>query len=106
MHTLHNTIKDQQKIAYAFWALVLLIICCAILYVFMINKTVLNIVASQKMGTEAGKLSSDISRLETQNIALNGRITPEFAATLGFVQPANPEYISYKQDGSLSINAQ
>ena len=108
MQTLQNTLKDQQKMAYAFWVLALLIVLCAVMYVLMINKTVLNIVASQNITSESNTINSTISQLETQNIALTSAITPEYAASLGFIQPLNPQYISYKAAGSedLSINTQ
>jgi hypothetical protein len=105
MNTIKNSIKDQQNVAYLFWTLAFLIVICAVAYVFMINKTVFNIVARQKAESQVTKLSSDLSILESNHLALKSKITPEFAATLGFTEAANAQFVSYDSAGTnLSFN--
>ncbi len=105
MKVLKQTIQDQQRIQYAFWVLVGLIVFCIIAYVLMINKTVFNIVRRQTAESQITKVNSDLSELEAEHVALVSKITPEYALELGFTEPLNPQYLSFKDGGdSFSLN--
>jgi hypothetical protein len=105
MNTLLNKIEDNQKIKYAFWSILILIVFSLIIYAYLIDKTVFNIVARQNNSAELAVLNSKISELESQHIQLQNAISPDFAKTLGFNDVVSPEYISMANNGQgLSLN--
>ena len=100
-----NTIsKDELLIKRICSTLMAFAFLAALMYGYLINKTIANVVARQHAQSEIGILSSRVAELETTQLNLKGKITANLASQLGFVEMSDPEYISAKVT-SLSFNA-
>ena len=100
-----NTIsKDELLIKRLCSTLMAFAFLAALMYGYLINKTIANVVARQHAQSEIGILSSRVAELETTQLKLKNRITASLANQLGFVEMADPSYISVKPV-SLSLNS-
>lgn len=105
MQAFKRTIEDRDTLKTAFWLLGVAVILCSLFYAYLVNKTVLNIVEREKSQQELVALHSRLGELEAEHIALKNKISPEFAATLGFKEVSNPQFITFGGTGSgLSLN--
>jgi hypothetical protein len=95
-----NIIRSWQE-ASGFYLLAIFTSAAFLLYIFFIGQTVFRLVQAKNLKSEKLSLTSEISRLELQNLALNDTISLETAKELGFVAPAKTEYMSDKAHVSL-----
>lgn len=58
-------------------------------YIFLVNKTVLNAVAKEKIEHQIASINSDLSENEFKYISAKGEVTMELATSLGFVSAAD-----------------
>ncbi len=74
----------ERTAALSFWVLAVAIVILASLYVYLVNKTVHNVVARQTTEVEISKLSTTLSELEFKYITAKAGVNMELASNLGF----------------------
>lgn len=77
-----------------FWALLTSLIFSACFYMYLINTTVKNVVASQNLESDISKLNLDISSKEFQYIKNRNAITLGLAHSMGFRDVSAKTYIN------------
>ena len=85
------------------WALIGIVVCNGILYAYFLNSAIVAVVERQELEEQAVNLSSRLSELEFDYIALQHNVTLEHAHTLGFVDAASPIFIS-RDPGGLTLS--
>ena len=94
--------EDRIKL---FWLLVAVVISSLALYVYAINATARNIAMREHLEREVAQVSSNLSLLEFEYIALKNGITAETASELGFEEAREPLYVSRDAEDSLTFNS-
>ena len=84
-----TSLPSQYKYKKAFWILAAASACMVFLYIVLIFQTVAHTVARKNTESSMQKLLSNISTTESRYIALQSSITPELAASKGFVEAKN-----------------
>lgn len=98
-----NEELNGQK--YIFWALVAMMIFMVLLYAYLINKTVMNVVLRGKMEKQVSSLEVKVGEMEYKYISLKNGINIDLAYSLGYKNVSDPQYISAKTLGrSVSVN--
>ena len=77
-------ILNIHKNKVIFLAMLLVSALSVVVYIYAVTRTVHNIVNRQSIETELSKLSTNISELEFQYIAIKNGVTIDFAKSLGF----------------------
>lgn len=72
------------------------ILIMSFMYIFLIQKAIVNVVEREKIIKEIKEKSSNINELETEYLSLKSVINIELAHTKGFKDPENIAYISKK----------
>jgi hypothetical protein len=72
-------------------------------YVYLVNKTVMNVVARQQVERSISQLSSDLGTLEFKYIGLKNKVTLELAHAKGF-QDATPITFLAREGTNSSIS--
>lgn len=72
-----------------------------LLYAYLVNKTIMNVVARQHTEKSISALSSKLGDLEAKYLALQGGVTIDLAYARGF-KDANPQFIS--RSGVVAYN--
>ncbi len=85
-----------------FWTLCGLLLFCAIFYIYSIEVTVRNVVASQDLQNKVAELTLKIGNDEFQYIGLSNTVTLPLAYSLGFKDVKEKTYISKKTVGFVS----
>ncbi len=80
--------------ARAFYLLAFTTFAFLVLYVAFIGKTIFTLVADKQIEADNRALSTDISELELQTLALNDSISIERAYERGFVSAKTAEYVA------------
>lgn len=88
-----------------FWGLVFTLVLFASLYMFLINKTVLNVAAAQRMEKTMANLGSQTGEMEATYMTLKNSIDLNLATSLGFSPTKNTKYINRTTLGRLSSNS-
>jgi hypothetical protein len=86
-----------------FWLAALGVAFFALLYVYLINTTVLNVVARQRYTNQIAELTTSVSKLESENTSLKGSITIDEAKLLGFEESEQVTFVS-RPGRDLSYN--
>ena len=76
-----------------FNTLVIGILVSALLYVYFVSSSVLNIVQRKNIEATINFASSDVGNLESEYIFLTKNITLQYARTLGFSEPKDVAYV-------------
>lgn len=77
----------------AFRSLVAVLGVLAVLYVYFVGSTVLNVVARKEANMQATSLASAVAQLESDYFAATQEIGPEDGARLGLAPVAQTEYV-------------
>ena len=86
-----------------FWGAVFFIGLFALLYVYLINATVLNVVAREKATKQIASLTSQVSDLELVNTTYKNNLTLDKAKAEGFQESNHVTFVS-RESGNLSFN--
>ena len=98
-----NINQLEKKI---FWFLAGVIGISSMLYVYLVNQTILNIVMRENVESEMVDLESKISELEFEYITLKNDINIDYAYSIGFVDVEKVKFASRKlSTQSLSVNS-
>jgi hypothetical protein len=93
-----HTVERSSKII--FWAMVATIVLFVGMYIYFVNKTVLNVVARQNVEAQTSNLNTELGNLESQYIASKNGVTMALAQQMGFQEVANQEiFITRQADG-------
>ena len=84
-----------------FFSLVLLVIISFSLYMFFLGRTIFDLVDRKNLESEIKLASSRISELELEVLEYNSKVTLEKAYDLGFINNADPKFVSRKQTALL-----
>jgi ribosomal protein L18 len=101
---LAQIIKFQKS---AVWILIVLNIVLAGGYVYTVNRTVFNVVASTKAEKALAQSSAASADLESRYVSLKNKITLDFAYAQGFQDASNQQIFIVKKPviDTLSFNA-
>jgi hypothetical protein len=103
MHT--KTIALQQLETRLVWILGATSVFLVIMYIYLVNSTVFNIMAVREGGDQISALSSEVSELESAYINQTATVDMTLAHSLGFNETKSTEtaYAGTSQSGSLSL---
>lgn len=74
-------------------------------YIYLVNKTIMNVVAREKIENNISSLSTTIGTLEFKYITLKNAVTLDLAYTKGFEEATPTKFIARQSSGtSLSYN--
>jgi hypothetical protein len=90
----------------AFWTLAALSTISLVIYMVGVMLTIHHTVARQNLQDQVSTLTTEVSNLEFQYIALQNGLTLNLAYSRGFEDVTNPLYISRAAESSLSFNVQ
>lgn len=101
--TNHNVLKISDKAL--FFIVLGFLISTFVMYVFLVNKTIMNVVAREKVEKNISSLSTSIGELEFKYISLKNKVTLELAHSKGFSDVSPTRFIARNGNGSsLSYN--
>jgi len=102
MRTLkHTNSTIEKKIVFS---LGISLVVLFVVYGYLVNATIINIVERKALERDAGDLVAMITDLEIENGELRKYITYEYAYSIGYVQPKGKTFASAKQlVGNISI---
>ncbi len=100
--TLKNS-EGNRQVQVLFWSMVGAIVVLAIVYMYLVNKTVWNVVAKQNIEKSMASISSDLSDREFQYINSVSGITMDTATKLGFVPAGNSTVFVARQNIDKSV---
>ncbi|MEN9649477.1 MAG: hypothetical protein RL094_444 [Candidatus Parcubacteria bacterium] len=104
MKTAAIAIKSIEKTsAVIFWAQVGLIVAMISMYMYLVNKTVWNVVARQQAESSIVSLNSKLSDLEFQYITSKNNITLEMAQSLGYESTHNTVFVTRDQAAAVAL---
>ncbi len=86
-----------------FWSMVAMAVLLFGLYVYFINATVFNVITREKLEEHIADLTTNVSKIEFQNITLKNSVTLDKAATLGFAESNDTIFVS-RSSKNLSYN--
>ena len=86
-----------------FWTLSSVLMLLVLTYGYMLNATILNVVARQKSQNDIASLSSDIGNLETSYIALQNNVNIDLAYSMGFKDVSNPQFL-YRNSSAIGLS--
>lgn len=107
-----QAIKNQiEKIEYRekkiFWMLFSLLVLLIISYGFLVERTIQNAVAKQKLESQMSSLNSNVDSMEFTYISLENNITMDFALSKGFAAVPENNFaviVPAKSGLALSLN--
>jgi hypothetical protein len=76
------------------WSLLILLVISAGSYVYLVQRSVVNIVARQDMEKEISVLDSKVLDLESKYIKAKNAVTYELAEGLGFIAVTNQKFVT------------
>lgn len=88
-----NRIRGWKE-APLFYMMSAVTLALLMLYVAFIGQTIFTLVEDKQLESENRVLSTDISELELQTLALNDSISIEKAYSMGFVSAKSAEYVA------------
>lgn len=103
-----NLFKKTQKFQKsAVWALVFLNVVLAGGYIYAVNCTVFNVVATTKAGKTLAQTNATVSDLESRYVSIKNKINLDFAYSQGFQDASNQQVFIVKKPiaNTLSFNA-
>jgi outer membrane murein-binding lipoprotein Lpp len=95
------TIQSNKKI---FLILVFSIAISILLYMYFINRAVMNIVEREKLSSEINSLQAHVAELESNYAALKSTVTLSTAYSLGFREVSAVQFIERRPLSSVSLN--
>ena len=97
---IHTIERTAQLI---FWALLFGVVMLASMYIYMINKTVWNVLARQQAQTQIVSINSKLSAVEYKYISAKNSVTMQLAESMGF-QPITNQSMFVTRDISTGKN--
>ena len=91
MQTQELEFDNRKK---AFWVILVAVFACFLAYIYFVNLTIANIVERRILVSEISILSSEISEMEFEYLALGKEITPDLAFSLGFYESSNINFVT------------
>ncbi len=73
-------------------------------YIYLINSIVFDAVAREQASQQSAALGSRVAQLESEQVALSGRVTLELAHQLGFEDTSNHTGFAYQQASEWNEN--
>jgi TolA-binding protein len=89
----------------SYWMLVGILVSSFVLYAYLVNVTVHNVVRWQGLQTQISSLNMKLSQLEFQYISMKNDVTLDKAHALGFRDVSEPAYLSMQTAKASSLVA-
>jgi hypothetical protein len=102
-HILHLPLWHKISTRVLFYAIATSLVLTFALYAYLVNKTIMNVVAREKTEREIASLSSSIGELEFKYMTAKNNITLDLAYAHGFHDATPSKFISRKAE-ALSLN--
>lgn len=83
----------EHRLPQLFWVFVSISVLFASLYLYFVNKTVLQIVARKNVESQISALTTQISQLEGRYVELEQSVTREEASRLGLEQATKVTFL-------------
>ncbi len=83
-------------------SLVALLVALALLYLYFVSASVVNIMARKEALAQSGQIEGSIGSLEGQYFSLSQAITPQAEAALGLVPVTNTAYVDRPNDVGIA----
>lgn len=101
-HALHTELLEKINTKILFYTCAVILISIFALYAYLVNKTIMNVVARESAEKQIATLNTTIGGLENNYMVLKNTITLDLAHADGF-QDATPAFIS-RNSSTLSYN--
>lgn len=88
----------------AIFSMIFLCLLCAIMYIYFVSYSVVEVVLREEIIDKASILEGTISDKESKYIALKSSITETFAFDEGYVSLSNKQYVPIDVVPTLTIN--
>lgn len=104
--TIKNKILNIENLEKKlFWYFTLFVIIFSGLYLYSVNRTIVNIVERQNIEKQIALINSELGNMEASYLGLKNKINFDYALSKGFVKVSNEKYVSRKTFGAnLSVN--
>lgn len=99
-----KVIRQIHKEKALVWLLALSVVSSFILYMFLVNGAVLNVVAREEVENDLATINSRVSELEFEYIALKNSITIQYAYDRGFKDVSEIAFVERTPSSNLSLN--
>ena len=99
-----KTLTKLHKEKILVWLLSASIISMAILYMFLVNGAVFNVVAREDLENQLATINAKVSELEFEYIGLRNSITIQYAYDRGFRDVTNATFAERTPRSNLSLN--
>ncbi len=97
-----SIIHNDKKI---FFILIITVAFSSVMYLYLVNSAVMNVVKKEKLSQEIGAMQARLSSLESSYVVLRNSISLDFAYTQGFEDVLDAQFIERKPLGKgLSFN--
>lgn len=96
IHSKESSFWQRINTKMAFYLLAIVVIALASLYVYFMNKTVMNVVERENIEKKIAEQASDIAEIEFAYIAAKNTVTLERAHEIGFVDAIPSSYVARK----------
>lgn len=99
-----KTLTKLHKEKVLVWLLSTSIVSMAILYMFLVNGAVFNVVAREDLENQLATVNARVSELEFEYIGLRNSITIQYAYDRGFQDVTNATFAERTPGSNLSLN--
>jgi len=99
-----KTLTKLHKEKILVWLLATSIVSMAILYMFLVNGAVFNVVAREDIENQLATINARVSELEFEYIGLRNSITIQYAYDRGFRDVTNTTFAERTPRSNLSLN--
>ncbi|MDQ3014540.1 MAG: hypothetical protein M3Q73_01600 [bacterium] len=100
-HTLKVKFWDNLNTKLLFFVLAGLLLMIFVSYAYLINKTIMNVVAREKSEQRIATLSSVIGELEFEHMMVKNKVTLELAHQKGFMDASPSRFLA--RSGALLL---
>ena len=106
MNTIATELLHSQRMMKLFvWSSLVALFVTFGMYIYLVNKTVFNVVARQNAERQIADLNSKVSDMEFKSMALKDTVTLEKAHELGFTEVTAINFVTPKAPAkNLSFN--
>ncbi len=105
-HTLRKAIveKINSKMLFILLSAILVLIFAS--YAYLINKTIMNVVARESTERRIASLSTTIGELEFKHMTSKSQITLDLAYQKGFLDALPSQFLAYNGTSKITLNSQ
>lgn len=99
-----RSVRQEYSFKKIFFIVLAVLLVMATLYIYLVNRMVVNIVGRQQAEHNISTLNGTIGALESKYIALKNGVTLDVAYAQGFHDATPVSYLSTNQNSALTYN--